>query len=84
MASDERIPGDGGFVEATLKEAEQQLSARQRYQAAGIGLNKLACLVGKVLEIDPAQVRLAGKQPERVRARSLFCYWAVLAVGRAG
>lgn len=81
MASDERILGDGGFVEAVLNQAEQQITSRQRLQAAGIGLNELAALVGKVLELDAKEVFKTGKQPERVRARSLFCYWAVRELG---
>ena len=57
------------------------LTDRQRPQAAGIGLNELADLVGKLLEIEPVQVRLAVEQPERMRARSLFRSGAVWELG---
>ncbi len=81
MASDERILGEGEFVEAILSGAEEQLTTRQRYLNAGFDLEALVNLVATLLETDPAQVRAVGKQPERVRARSLFCYWAVRELG---
>ena len=81
MASDERILGDGDFVESILKEAHEQLTDRQHYQTAGFGLEELTNLVAGLLDIDPSQIKVAGKQPEKVRARSLFCYWAVRELG---
>ena len=81
QASDERILGDGDFVEAILKEAEEQFSIRQQYQMAGFGLVELADSVASLLNIDSSKVRATGKQPEKVQARSLFCYWAVRELG---
>lgn len=81
MASDERILGSGEFVEEILKTAELELDMRQSYRAAGFDLEQLTTLVAGLCEVDPAEVRAAGKQPVRVRARSLFCYWAVRDLG---
>lgn len=81
MLSDERVLGASDFVASVLKEAEVQQAARQRYRSAGFDLAALTRLVAELLEDDPAQVLAAGKQPERVRARSLFCYWAVRELG---
>lgn len=81
MVSDERILGKGEFVETVLRGAAIKQTARQRYQCAGFDLTALTNLVAEILEVDPAQVRSAGKQPERVQARSLFCYWAVRELG---
>ncbi|MCK4621658.1 MAG: hypothetical protein KAT62_05510 [Desulfuromonadales bacterium] len=33
------------------------------------------------MQIDVSVIKASGKQPERVRARSLFCYWAVRELG---
>jgi len=79
--SDPRILGAGEFVEAILQRADEQLTRRQRYQAAGIGLETLAACVSELLLIEAEQIYLAGKQPRRVQARSLFCYWAVRELG---
>jgi chromosomal replication initiation ATPase DnaA len=57
------------------------MSIRQRYQSVGFDLDALSFVVAELLKIDPKQVWAAGKQPERVRARSLFCYWAVRELG---
>jgi REP element-mobilizing transposase RayT/DNA-binding CsgD family transcriptional regulator len=85
MASDERILGEGDFVAAVLhlQQAEAHMTARRRYQAVGFGLVQLAALVAELLEIEPAQVKAPGKQSERVRARSLYCYWAVRELGHS-
>jgi putative transposase len=41
----------------------------------------LACIVARALEIDRSDVDAPGRQPSRVQARSLFCYWAVRELG---
>jgi REP-associated tyrosine transposase len=50
------------------------MTARQRYQMAGFGLEQLMMLIAELLEIELTQVNAPGKQPDRVRARSLYCY----------
>ena len=81
MVSDERILGNSDFVQLILEKAEEQLTARQRYQAAGFDLDQLTALIAGLLNINSSLVQTAGKQPEKVRARSLFCYWAVRELG---
>ena len=44
-------------------------------------LNKVATRVSSELGIDPEQVWSYGKHPLTVKARSLFCYWAVRKLG---
>lgn len=81
MAGDERILGDGEFVAAVLGQADQPPTDRQRYRAAGIGLEEVADVVEKLLAIDRSEVFALGKQSQRVQARSLLCYWAVRELG---
>lgn len=78
---DERILGDGDFVAEILAQADAQLATKDRYRVEKFGLEELSEVVAAVLEIDAAEVRAAGKQPHRVRARSLYCYWAVRELG---
>jgi len=40
--------------------------------------------VAKLFEMKPEQILSPGKQPNRVRARSLVCYWAVRELGMRG
>ncbi|UCE53674.1 MAG: hypothetical protein JSV31_31295 [Desulfobacterales bacterium] len=44
-------------------------------------LDKVALCVADVLGIEPEQVWALGKHPLTVKARSLFCYWAVRQLG---
>ncbi len=78
---DSRILGDDDFVARVLAQAELQLDAKARYRVAGFGLPELATVVARLLEVDVAEVRASGKQPQRVRARSLYCYWSVRELG---
>ncbi len=40
--------------------------------------------MGAQLDLPPVEIRRPGKHPERVRARSLVCYWAVREMGLEG
>lgn len=37
--------------------------------------------VAKIFEIEVKDISLKGKQQEKVKSRSLFCYWAVRELG---
>jgi putative transposase len=39
--------------------------------------------VSKLFDLDVQQILLSSKQPVRVKARSLVCYWAVKRLGMA-
>ena len=47
----------------------------------GYDLGRIAERVAEICEIDGGDIFLKGKQQKRVRARSLFCYWAVRELG---
>jgi len=81
IKSDERMLGDGDFVEAALQKAQEGLERRYALMAVGVDLQTLAERVGQVLGTDDALVWNKGKNPAIVRARSLFCYWAVRELG---
>jgi hypothetical protein len=44
-------------------------------------LEKLAERVAQIYSIEPDQIFRPGKQPTKVKARSLFSYWAVRELG---
>lgn len=80
---DERILGGSDFVQQVLTAAQERLERRQRLKTAGFDLDALSRRVAKVLNTDPALAWLPGKEREKVRARSLLCYWAVRELGVA-
>jgi len=79
--SDERILGDGEFVETVLAQAEEQLESQTHYHQMGITFETLAERISTLFEIEKDELLSAGKQPARVRARSLLCFWAVRKLG---
>ena len=83
LKSDERILGDSDFVDEVLKSAHEKLQRRYALRAEGWNLDKLAEKAGALYGLDPEQIFMPGKQPIRVKARSLFCYWAARELGIA-
>jgi putative transposase len=79
--SDERILGDGDFVERVLASAEEVVEKRQALRSAGFDLEKVASRVSEVLGVQPEEVWAEGKYRRRVEARSLLCYWSVRELG---
>lgn len=78
---DERILGDGDFVEQTLKAANEAMERKSVLRAQGIDLDKIANRVANLLEMDSAEVWASGRYRHIVKARSLLCYWAVRELG---
>ena len=78
---DERILGDGDFVDTILKSAQEELDKKYSLQAKGFNLDMVAQRVSHLLGIEPKELWVKGKYPHIVRARSLLCYWAVRELG---
>lgn len=78
---DERILGNGDFVESVLKSSEERMKKKYYLQVRGFGLTDVAVRVAVVLGIDQKKIWAAGKHREIVQARSLLCYWAVRELG---
>jgi REP element-mobilizing transposase RayT len=81
VKGDERILGDSDFVDSVLSEQNERLERRYALQSKGYDFQAVVRRVGEIFELKPEVVLSAGKQPERVEARSVACYWAVRALG---
>ena len=81
LKGDERILGDSDFVEAVLKEADEQLERRYRLKAEGFNLEQVAGRVAEVLDIPVERVWEKSRRPQVVVARSLLCFWATTELG---
>jgi REP element-mobilizing transposase RayT len=79
--SDERLLGNGAFVERVLKEAEERMERRLRLEARGVTIDTLIRRVCEVVGCTEQEVVKPGKERTIVRARSLLCYWAVRELG---
>ncbi|UCF94718.1 MAG: transposase [Desulfobacterales bacterium] len=78
---DERILGDGDFVEAVLSEANEAYESKYRLKARGIDVDTLAQRVAQITGIELSKIWASGKQSTVVQARSLLCYWATSELG---
>jgi len=81
IKGDERILGDSDFVEAVLREADEQLERRYQLKTRGVDLERVAERVAQVLDIPLEIVWEKSRRPQVAVARSLLCYWASKELG---
>ena len=76
VKGDERILGDSDFVESTLERQNELLEQRYQLQMQGYDIDKVVDRVANLFLLKSEEVLSSSKQPQRVKARSLLCYWA--------
>jgi REP element-mobilizing transposase RayT len=81
VMSDERILGDSAFVEDLLSQAHERYERRYELKRLGYTVDRIAERVAEIYGMEPDEVLSGGKQQRKVKARSLFCYWAVRELG---
>jgi hypothetical protein len=81
VMSDERILGDSGFVESVLTQRNEAYERRYELKRRGYDLERIARRVSEITGIDEEEVYSRGRQKDRVKARSILCYWAVREAG---
>ena len=81
VMSDERILGDSEFVDSVLSEAEEKYERHYELKRQGYDLDRIAERVAEIYGMETREIISRGKQPRKVQARSLFCFWAVSELG---
>jgi REP element-mobilizing transposase RayT len=81
MKSDERILGDPDFVSDVLSQANENFDRRYELKRRGYDLGRIAARVAEIFEMKADDILSKGKQQRKVKARSLFCFWAVRELG---
>ena len=79
--SDERILGDGEFVESVLSRIHERYENAYRLKILGYDFAKIVQRVATLLGMPVKEVKSAGKQRAVVQARSMVCYWAHTELG---
>jgi putative transposase len=79
--SDERILGDGSFVDSIIVRAGEVIDRRHELKRCGYDLDRIAGRVADILNMKKEDVFARGSQATRVKARSMLCYWAVREAG---
>jgi putative transposase len=74
---DDRILGDSRFVAQILLSAERQSKRKHGLPSSGYALDRLSKRVSTLLNVKPKDIFSHRKHRESVKARSVFCYWAV-------
>lgn len=76
VKSDERILGESTFVSDILSQANEKYERKYELKRRGYDLSRVAMKVSEIFNIDAKEILSKGKQQKKVKARSLFCYWA--------
>ena len=66
---------------AVLEAQNESLERRYRLAAQGFDMAKVIKRAAEISGLAPELIRNPGKEPLRVQARSLVCYWAVRELG---
>ena len=81
IKSDERILGESDFVENILSQANEKFERKYELKRLGYDLDRVVARAAEIYGIEVADIYLKGKHQKRVKARSLFCFWAVHELG---
>jgi putative transposase len=84
IKSDERILGESDFVDDILSKADEKFEHKYELKRLGYDLDRIAARVAEIYGIEVDEIFLKGKQQKRVKARSLFCFWAARELGYSG
>ena len=84
IKGDERILGNSDFVESVLAEQNERYERGYQLKMQGYDFDKLVERVSNAFELKAEQVLGSGKQPRRVRARSILCFYAVKELQMSG
>jgi len=79
--SDERILGDGEFVDSVLSDAQEAKDNRFLLAAKGIRFGDIVKVTADLLSVDRELLIGPSKERALVKARVLICYWAVHELG---
>ena len=81
---DQRVLGDGEFVEQVLSEMDEQSKENLRIRRNGIDLSSLAKKVCKIGDVSVGELRSGSRRREIVNSRRVFSWLAVRELGYSG
>ena len=81
MKGDERILGQGDFVESVLKTSQENLERKSKIRSLGYDFDWLVGRVLGLFDLTFNELLTGGKQRKMVQARSVLCYWGTRELG---
>lgn len=76
VKGDQRILGDIDFVTKTLKQTEDTYERRFMIKSKGYTLDTVIDMIAAMYDVTKDCILAKGRHPQKVEARSLFCYVA--------
>ena len=73
--------GESDFVDDVISQANEKFEHKYELKRLGYDLGWIAARAAETYGIEVDDIFLKGKQQKRVKARSLFCFWAVRELG---
>ena len=84
QVSDQRVLGNGEFVEQVLSEMDEQSKQNLRLKGKGMALSLLAKKVCNIDGVSVGELRSGSRRREIVNARGVFSWLAVRELGYTG
>lgn len=81
---DERILGDGDFVDDILKASGEALERREVLKRKGWSLDKLIRHACDLMNVEPEEIVKKGRDNKLSRAKGLITYWGKTELGISG
>jgi len=81
---DERILGDNAFVQSVLERSKENYERDYRLKSKGYTIDMVLRKASELFQIPIKAITSGGKQPDRVKARSVAAFWAVRELGMNG
>ena len=79
--SDERILGDGDFVDSVLSDAQEALDNRYPLAARGVMIKDIVSAAADLYSVKPQAFIGPCKERQIVKGRGVICFWAVRELG---
>lgn len=81
---DERILGDGDFVDAVIKASEEILQKKEKHRRAGWDIDRLVDHVSGMLGVSREALLRRSRGTVATQGRALVMYWAYCELGATG
>ena len=77
LKEDGRILGESSFVKEVLAGQKERLERSYCLKLQGYDIDRVVEKIAEIFGMEPSEVLKPGNKAQRVKARSLVCYWAV-------
>jgi len=80
---DERVLGDGNFVENVLNAAEKEIETKSRLKMEGWNIERLGKRISELFSVNIKDIQRKVRQKNKSDAKAVFAFWAKREIGIA-